>query len=462
MKKLIISLMLFISTEAHAETYCARPSATGLANGSNWNDAIALSSVIASDSYRGDTVYISGESYGSLSFTSTVAGSDYITIKKATATDHATSIGWESAWEAPATFSSWVFSSSYWHIDGQVGGGPTAWTSGHGFDVEFSGNIACAASPVVVGLLGAVSNISIEHTEIHATNNNYPISGITGTTGAVDNFTVSNCYIHTLFRPAFYGINWTNILIEKTLIKDVRSTGPADPLGYCNDTHSEGMTVRGTNSNITIRHSVWDNIEGTAVIAGVNDGSLEGLKFYGNIVSKSTTPIYYYYQEGDDEQILNNLLYLNNTVVDSLNSSIGSIAVQRGSGNVEYNTVYYNNTANVFYRSNVSHDYSFALGNIRIAVGEKDSEIVSGESSGFIGSSSPFVFYIEDNFISSDYTPPIGFYAENEGYDTSAILPENSVDMFGNARGANGYWERGAIANAPYYPGSLGSIILGQ
>ncbi|MBU0510145.1 MAG: hypothetical protein KJ638_00385 [Chloroflexi bacterium] len=126
-----------LSGSATAATRCARPSTSGSGDGSDWHNAIALSSVVSSPSYRGDTIFISGESYGSMAFDAAESGTSIITIRKATADDHVTDTGWSASWGTTrASFGAWTVSSSYWTIDGQTGGGYGSWTSGHGIYID--------------------------------------------------------------------------------------------------------------------------------------------------------------------------------------------------------------------------------------------------------------------------------------------------------------------------------------
>ena len=65
----ILSLFLY-SIPVLGANFCARPTGSGLENGKDWDNAIALKSAVQSSAYRGHTIYISGESYGAITLSS--------------------------------------------------------------------------------------------------------------------------------------------------------------------------------------------------------------------------------------------------------------------------------------------------------------------------------------------------------------------------------------------------------
>src|SRR3989339_75388 len=108
-----------------ANLHYIRQGATGSNNGSDWTNAwIALPATLQ----RGHTYYIADGTYGSYTFDDAVSGTLYITVKKAVAGDHGTNTGWQTGHgDGQAEFSGFSFSSGYYVIDGQSGGGPGNW-----------------------------------------------------------------------------------------------------------------------------------------------------------------------------------------------------------------------------------------------------------------------------------------------------------------------------------------------
>ncbi len=76
--------------------YHVRADATGANDGSNWTNAYTE---LPDDLERGSTYYIASGTYSSYTFDDAVSGSLYITIKKATITNHGIETGWDNSYE---------------------------------------------------------------------------------------------------------------------------------------------------------------------------------------------------------------------------------------------------------------------------------------------------------------------------------------------------------------------------
>ena len=408
-----------------AQNIFVRADATGAKNGSDWNNAYTS---LPASLTRGATYYVADGAYGSYTFNAPASGTALIKVKKATLSDHGTDTGWQNSYgDGVAAFGAITFSTSYWVFDGQVGGGPYSWNSGHGFNVY-------STSSNLVTLYGKVSDVSIKHTKIYSNRGTVFLSGIKATTGSCDNITVSYCEISNVFGTIFHISNWTNSTIEYSYLYNNKSTAAW---------HSEGISSIGTNENIVIRHNLWDSIYGTAVFAGVNNGSSNNWQIYGNIFSRSVTTIYYYWEDsGTNKNSMNNSKFFNNTIIGIGGVSQGALIVQHGSGNTAYNNIYYNNDANSFFCS-FMHNYTYADLNVRSAdcspPCDKDSEVISGESNGVCDAGNPF-----ENYSLNPLTANLKANTPS-GYNTSDLLPGNSYDMYGNLRGSGGTWSRGAI-----------------
>jgi hypothetical protein len=167
---LIIIIILFTTPTIAAEHYILDG---GTGNGSAWNNAL---DDFPSTLVRGDTYYVGDGTYGQQEFDDPTDGEKYIYIKKATLEDHGTETGWDTAYgDGVATFFSnvdtkggdiIVFKTSYWEFDGVVGGGPSSWTSGHGFKVTTDNPKATLMTTTHNGAGTEVaSNIHVYHTE---------------------------------------------------------------------------------------------------------------------------------------------------------------------------------------------------------------------------------------------------------------------------------------------------------
>ena len=130
---LVFGIFLFLIVSVSAANHYVRQGASG--NGNDWSNAYGS---LPSTLVRGDTYYVADGSYGGYGFNDADSGTTLITIKKATASDHGTSTGWQSSFgDGQVIFTSTIsFSSGYYVLDGQTGGGPGSWKSGFGFKVH--------------------------------------------------------------------------------------------------------------------------------------------------------------------------------------------------------------------------------------------------------------------------------------------------------------------------------------
>ena len=435
-KQYIILFILFIfpSICFPANLY-VRDGATGNCTvGWDVSDACDQISTAETAASRGDTIYVADGSYTGFTLNTVASGSTVITIKKATDDDYGSGTNWSSAYgDGVAAITSGVsISTSYWTIDGVVGGGPTSWASGHGISIYSTSNI-------LITLSGTVSDINLSHIKMYSDRGSTFIAGIKGTTGAYDNIKVAYCELSNIFGAIFHIYNWTNSTIEYSYLYANKSTA---------EWHSEGISSIGTNENIVIRYNLWDSIEGTAVFAGVNAGSSVNWQIYGNVFSRSETTIYYYWENpGTNQNSMSNSEFFNNTIIGINGISQGGLIVQNGENNIAYNNIWYDNDANAFGIS-FTHDYSYADLNVRTEgctpACDKDPDVISGEANGWKDGGDPFESYGVDPLV-ADLTPSSGFFDSNPGFDTGGLVSGNDVDMNGVTRGSDGTWDMGAI-----------------
>lgn len=431
-------LVFLCSFPAFAASLCVTESGAGAANGADWSNALPKTFTAV----RGNTYYLAdGTAYGSKTFSVAVSGSTAITIKKAIAGDHVTDTGWTSGMgDGEAVFSKLTFTTSYWTVDGQTGGGPGSWNTGHGIRIEQLGSFP--TNDQLIYLDGTLTGLEFLHLRLNS-NRDQLCSGIKGTTGVISNIHVAYCSMTDLFGVHFHMTGWTGLLSEYNYFKANHSTP---------DWHSESVSVQGTSTDCTFRWSIYDQIEGTAIWAGINPGECIDWKIYGNIMARSTTVLIYYYEADPsinknrliNALIANNTLYLNGPV------SVGNFFWQFSGdeGNHIVNNLYYTNLANLFVSPGiVSHNWS--LGNVRPdGPFNKDSEVLTGDADGQIGTGDPFISYNADPLLAN-----LGLSADTEaGLDTTELLPENSVDMNGITRTT---FSRGAlqfVAGSPSEP----------
>lgn len=185
-----------------ATTYCVRQGAGGANNGSDWTNAFTAfpaNGLFA----RGDTFYIADSvtAYAKVNFDKAESGTTLITVKKAIETDHGPAGGWLSqygdgtaAFNNGATFATWDFSSGYWFIDGQRGGGPGNWKGGttpYGFKLNATGS-----SDGHHADLGSATNITIKHFETVGNGGTPTAFHNDFGGGGCQNVLLSYCYLH--------------------------------------------------------------------------------------------------------------------------------------------------------------------------------------------------------------------------------------------------------------------------
>jgi hypothetical protein len=340
------------NVEPSANYRYVRAGATGNGDGSDWTHACPdLTGVCAGSALvRGATYYVASGNYSAVSFS--VPGTQAITLKKASLTDHGTDTGWSSSYASgPASFPHWSFSSGNWILDGN---GRTNPTSGHGFKLDLPGlNSGCSSSfCTAIWLDGTrdIDNIKFRYTEILGFGAlvSRPLDGIYSatSTGSASNISFSYGYVHEFGSPgramvaAGGGIrSW---MFENSVVARIRGMALDD----------QG------SSNITIRNNFFEDIDATAVIVSENAGAsatTANMAIYGNIFWENN-PSTYGTSNGViaciNGNICTNWRISNNTIAGftgpaSLSGRIdfGSSSSQ-STGNISVNNLWYN-SANI-------------------------------------------------------------------------------------------------------------------
>jgi hypothetical protein len=424
MKKGFIILALFVLGAipglADAAAHYVRAGASG--NGSDWSNAMGN---LPATLVRGDTYYIAAGSYGGYTFDDAVAGSTYIYIKKATAANHGTNTGWNSAYAGTATFANLKFTRGYYDLDGQVGGGPGSWTSGHGF------KISSAASGT--GKLITVENVTgvrIRHAEVYFNN----LVGASTTTASGDliyavgggnDILVQYCWLHDSARTIFYPINWSNITFEFNRME-------RNGVNWTSGNHSEIFSSRQV-SNVTVRYNYildWKSTGGLmfgGVVSSAAKSISKNLYIYGNIfewtknwgntANNGAIGSWSHSWMGIQTARIYNNTFVN--INDSSPSDAGSIfPIGNLSDVVVQNNIFYNTNPRAI---GGSHNYNWF------------NSSNHGEAGAQVGTSSPFV-----NYSGKDYRLAAPTLKVN------ALASPFNLDMLGNTRGQDGSWDRGA------------------
>ncbi len=420
MKKLSIILALAILGAlpglSMAGVQYVRAGAAGNGSGTDWVNAHPS---LPSTLVRGDTYYVAGGSYPGYTFDDAQNGA-WIYIKKATAADHGTSTGWQSSYgDSVAVFGPLKFSSGNYELDGQVGGGPGNWTSGHGFKVEHTSR---SNTVRLINVTGNVSNLTFKHMEMAFT----PCSSCTGQDvfygiKGGSNWKFQYNWMHHPSRVVLYTKgDANNILVEYSLLERSGTNGSSSQ-------HSEIWSARDTH-DVTFRYNYVRDYRSTG---GIILGRARNWELYGNIFqwttdfgptanngaigSWSSDPTYY----------ATNIKIHNNTFVGLRSGGAGKIfpIYKSISGVVANNNLWYDSPATGF-GGGVSHSHNW-FGN--------SNEGSISEDSKQVGSGDPFVNYAGKDFRLKAATAA-----------GAALSAPFNLDITGAARGSDGTWDRGA------------------
>jgi len=430
-KKFLISFFLIINISFAANHY-VREGANG--NGTDWNNAFGQ---LPSTLIRGDTYYIADGNYPDYTFDDPVYGTTFIIVRKATKGDHGTDVGWNDSYgDGVANWGLLKFKGSYYIFDGVTGGGPGSWTSGYGFKISRNDNVIFVMFSDKYGGPSDridVSDIIIRHIELEGKSPVEPGWGsgfnATASGAKTSNVTISYCYTHDIGDPHFYWQGAKNIIVEYCYITRNASSPEHHGVGFRMDECSD----------ITFRYNMMSDMTGTGFFGGYT-GTISNVSIYGNV---------FYHTLGYPNSFGNGVIYTVDsglpTVIDwsihnnsfvNLNNSRMIYFAKAGSGIVAYNNLFYLKDKPSF--TNVNHDYSWFY-----------PSFSHDESNGQVGNENPFVNWQYDNFNLK--------IATNSGIVLT--LPYN-MDMFGNIRGADGVWDRGAIEYNNDIGGNLQERIL--
>jgi hypothetical protein len=411
-------------------------------DGSSWSCAAGAGKAgarrgLPSTLARGNTYYLGAGPYGSYTWDDAVSGSTTIRVRKAVATDHGPTAGWaEALASGQAVFSDWKFRSGHYDIDGVTGGGPTSWTAGHGIKVSGSANILMDFNSK------AADNVRIAHVEATSTygrNSNYNVWVVKGVkddaSGAyfskgdgISNASFEYCYFHDVGGGHFHTFAMKNVTIQYSAL--IRN-GEEHP-----ELHREVWS--GVNDdNITWRWNWIEDSTNTAVFAHVNGGTTDSVEIYGNVIVQSGlsgTHASRFIDALYPGTTATNWKVYNNTLVGWISGGAG--IEYYGSGNSAYNNLFAHHPASdtIAFTGGV-HDHNAFFSIVNWQSGQDMAPgLASSEAHGQLFATTPFT-----NRTAKDFTLKAA---------TQAGLPlpaPFNVDMFGNTRGADGIWDRGAF-----------------
>jgi hypothetical protein len=431
MNRIITSLFLvlcLLPSLADAANRFVRPGATGRNDGSDWTNAYtALPSTLS----RGDSYYLASGNYGSYTFATPNSGSALITIKKAVDSDRGTDVGWSSAYgSGQAVFRSWQVHTDYYVFDGQRRN--TNWregaTSEYGIKVAGTGPLRLDNGNGTGGDSLTFRYIDFVGGGRDTGAGDDVVYGLTGNS----NLTFQFCALHDSDRTIFLTRNnWTNLVVDQSYMAR-NTSSPAS--------HGELMSVY-SSTNMTFSNNVIEDIEGTAIWAGIGDGGSNGWKIYGNVISHSAayaantgrtaahnlgiSGVIFVANDASNNNRGDNIQFYNNTMVNIVGTWSGVI-IQSGSNNEVRNNVWYGSVrTNNSFSGTISNNWYF-------------NTLVDGDATATktVCASGCDIF---TSIAGKDFRLKTGI-----GGGMAVGAPYN-IDMNGASRGADGTWDRGAF-----------------
>ena len=418
-------MLLFMPLSAEATNFFVKPTASGSGTGADWTNALGSTFTPARGS--GNTYYLADGAYGTKTF-STSGSSPVINIKKCTTTDGVSSAaaGYVSTLcDGQATWGTITFGSSGWVFDGVTGGGPGQFTN-----TALFGFFATITTNDGLFFNGGISNITVRHYGVQGPNSANSSAAMELTGGGYSDITCSYCYFNGIGFIHFYVRSLTRFLIEYSYIGTFH---------FGQASHSEIMSGGDSNGAI-FRYNIITHISSTG---GLMYASLPtfnpGLEAYGNVFYKIPGSTAWEAANGivggwtggnicgnttdpGCEQFHHARVY-NNTFI---NTDSGGCALAEVMLTVSDNIA----------RNNLFSGVSETCAGSNVWGTRTHNHFASSTAFGTSTSTGAVTFTDTTNF---DFTPTAPTTA---GFTLAA--PYNT-DMFGNVRGLDGTWDRGAI-----------------
>lgn len=416
------------AVNVEAANYYIRDGATG-STCSSWADACdALPTTLV----RGSTYYIADGAYSGRVFGTAASGSTLIIIKKATLADHGSDTGWSDTYgDGQATFMGGLeFTSSYWLIDGQTGGGvENQWNKNFGFAItETSDETAL----LKLGWSGSADHIELRHLAMQGKGSasgqggSYSNDGL-AVYGATD-VTLSHFWMRGIGRGPFF-LSGRNLIIEHGWVESFFGSSAV---------HSEVASIWGFDGNVgdlTFRYNLFTDIQSTGGLMWDNSTNPNArLWVYGNVFYRpaganwgQANGVIGGWTGGGSE--CRNIAVDNNTFINVDQQSLSTFP-QVFSGNSAHNNLFYNCDSPDF-GIFPTHDFNHFI----------NSGGSHGEPNGTSATSGdPFVDFANLDFRLKAPTAASG-----------PLVAPFDRDAWGNLRGADGTADRGAyeyVANS--------------
>lgn len=425
----LLSNVLGLRADSNLQFY-VRPSASGSGTGKDWNNAFTN---LPSRLLRGGTYYLAAGYYGNYTFADSEDGTNMISIKKATPSDHGLDLGWENSYSAgQAIFGRIEFSTGHYILDGQDGE-QTSNLSGY-IEYGFAARMENVMNnQQIINIYDGVQDIMINHLEACYTtpprtgiwyHASYIVRNAAGP--GIESVTFSHCWLHDSANGIYNGY-CTAILFDHCILE--RNGHAQVAMNFSPSEHSEIAAIK--DGTATFRYCLirdWRSTGGLIAFS-VNTPSVI---VYGCLFTQTeywNTPT-----EADDSNgVINGLsaaegitiLCYNSTFANlkygSLLATAGQYARQATLNCIFYNCVRANGNHSLVLGG--FHDYNWFYNSGT----QTEEHLQNGSQNAFIDPSS-------GNFHLAFHTHP----GLNLG-------PPYNLDSSVTLRGGTAVWDRGAF-----------------
>src|SRR6478736_3487534 len=153
--KLVLAAIVLPIYPVSAATWYIHAGATGTGNGTDWNNAYVS---VPEKLVRGDIYYIAAGSYGRWTFSTSVNGGSFCTLKRATVADHGTSTGWSDSFaKGTADFTYILIYTGNLLVDG---------VTNYGIRVNMPAPVGYAPRGVELPVYYDITNVTLSNIEV--------------------------------------------------------------------------------------------------------------------------------------------------------------------------------------------------------------------------------------------------------------------------------------------------------
>lgn len=326
-----------------------RAGASGTASGDDWTNALTD---LPTTMVRGTVYYIAAGTYAKATFTTAVSGTDTITIKRATITDHGTDTGWDNGFDGQVSWPATLTFGSYFVFDGVTGDGLSQDPADYGFRLGTPAEALYFAIHFNgLGVGATYTGTQIKHLYAVAPAGDYNKVAFRCHTqiGQLVDFSATYCLLSG-FQNAFEANGGcTGLVFSRNTCVD----GFSSPSNHGEQINANGCDI----VNPTITYNVFDTCPGTGVICA-NNSDIDGAVIYSNLFiscSGSNGQI-----TGTSGGVLKNSLIYHNTFHSCTNGAWFAGGTGTQTGNEAKNNLLYNmsgaHTATATYASNAYFD----------------------------------------------------------------------------------------------------------